>query len=107
MVKITYVHTDGTRETVDAVAGNSVMQTALANGIEGIVAECGGSCMCATCHVYVEPAQLALLPPPHPAEDEMLDTTAAERLPNSRLSCQITVTPELEGLVVYLPPRQI
>jgi 2Fe-2S ferredoxin len=107
MVKITYVHTDGTRETVDAVIGNSVMQTALANGIEGIVAECGGSCMCATCHVYVEPDQLALLPPPRQAEDEMLDTTAAERLPNSRLSCQMTVTPELEGLVVHLPPRQI
>ena len=63
--------------------------------------------MCATCHVYVEPAQLALLPAISAEEDALLDGTAAERLPNSRLSCQIRVTPDLDGLVVHLPDRQI
>ena len=83
------------------------MQGATGNGIDGIVAECGGNCMCATCHVYVEPAQLALLPAISAEEDALLHGTAAERLPNSRLSCQIRVTPDLDGPVVYLPDRQI
>ena len=107
MPKITYVHPDGAREELEAAEGASVMQAATARGIKGIVAECGGNCMCATCHVYVEPSQLALLPAMSEEEDALLDGAAAERRPNSRLSCQITVTPALGGLVVNLPERQV
>lgn len=107
MPEITYIHPDGTREPVEVAEGVSVMQGAVSNGIDGIVAECGGNCMCATCHVYVDPAQLVLLPPMSADEDALLDGTAAERRPNSRLSCQISVTPALQGLVVQLPDRQI
>ena len=82
------------------------MEGAVQNGIDGILAECGGSCMCATCHVYVEVDFLARLNPIEEAEEEMLGCTAAERKPNSRLSCQIHVTAELDGLVVNLPPKQ-
>ncbi len=107
MPKITYVHPDGAREELEIAEGTSVMQGATSNGIDGIVAECGGNCMCATCHVYVEPSQLALLPPMSEEEDALLDGAAAERRPNSRLSCQITVTQALDGLVVQLPERQV
>jgi ferredoxin, 2Fe-2S len=107
MPKITYVHADGAREELEAAEGTSVMQAATAEGVEGIVAECGGNCMCATCHVYVEPSQLALLPAMSEDEDALLDGTASERRPNSRLSCQIEVTPALDGLVVNLPERQV
>ncbi len=107
MPKITYVHPDGAREELEVSKGTSVMQGATAQGIEGIVAECGGNCMCATCHVYVEPSQLALLPAMSEEEDALLDGTASERQPNSRLSCQISVTQVLDGLVVNLPERQV
>lgn len=107
MPRITYVHPDGRSETHTLPDGTSVMQGAVGNGIDGIVAECGGNCMCATCHVYVEPAQLAGLPPMSEEEDALLDGTAAERRANSRLSCQITVGPSLDGLVVHLPERQV
>lgn len=107
MPNITYVHPDGTRETLEIVSGKTVMLGAVSHGIDGIVAECGGSAMCATCHVYVEPDQLALLPPMSDDEDALLDSTAAERRPNSRLSCQITVVPALDGLVVHMPERQV
>jgi 2Fe-2S ferredoxin len=107
MPTITYVHPDAVRDDVDLAAGTTVMLGAVAHGIEGIVAECGGNCMCATCHVYVEPDQLDTLPPMSDEEDALLDGTAAERRPSSRLSCQITVTPELDGLVVHLPDRQV
>lgn len=82
------------------------MEGAVQNGIDGILAECGGSCMCATCHVYVEEACLVRLNPIEEEEEEMLGSTAAERKANSRLSCQIRVTAELDGLVVNLPPKQ-
>jgi len=107
MPQVIYVHPDGRREEVDVPVGTSVMQAALANGIEGIVAECGGSLMCATCHVYVEEADLDRTPERGPVEDEMLDCAAAERKPNSRLSCQLVMTPEMEGLVVHLPETQV
>jgi len=77
------------------------------NDIKGVVAECGGSAMCATCHVYIPEEQLPLLPEMDFVEDEMLGSTAAERRPSSRLSCQIPVTEELDGLVVHLPEQQI
>jgi 2Fe-2S ferredoxin len=107
MPKITYVHTDGRPEPVEVADGLSVMQGAVSNGIEGIVAECGGNCMCATCHVYVEPDWLGRLPGMSDEEDAMLDEAAAERRPNSRLSCQLKVGPALDGLVVQLPDRQV
>lgn len=107
MPKITYVHLDGRREAFVVAEGMSVMQGATGNAVDGIVAECGGNCMCATCHVYVEPAQLALLPAMSEEEDALLDGAAAERRPNSRLSCQIKVRPALDGLVVHLPDRQV
>lgn len=107
MPNIVFVHPDGVREELDIAEGTSVMQGATAQGIDGIVAECGGNCMCATCHVYVEPSQLALLPAMSEEEDALLDGTASDRQPNSRLSCQITVTQALDGLVVNLPERQV
>ena len=75
-------------------------------GVDGIIAECGGNCMCATCHVYVDPAWVDKLEPVGDTEDAMLDSTGAERLSNSRLSCQIKVTPALDGLVVTTPESQ-
>ena len=106
MPRVTYISHDETAKTLDIDVGTSVMQAAIFNGIDGIVAECGGSCMCATCHVYVREDQLALTPPMEADEDAMLEGTASERKPNSRLSCQLVVTPEMDGLVVYLPETQ-
>jgi 2Fe-2S ferredoxin len=83
------------------------MQIATGNGIDEIVAECGGNAMCATCHVYVDEGWIPRLVSMSEEEDELLSGVAAERLPNSRLSCQIKVTPELDGLIVRLPERQI
>jgi 2Fe-2S ferredoxin len=82
------------------------MENAVKNGIDGIVAECGGACMCATCHVYVDPAFLDLLDPIGEEQEEMLGATAAERKPNSRLSCQIQMKPQFAGLIVRMPDRQ-
>jgi ferredoxin, 2Fe-2S len=107
MPKITYVHPDGAREVLDVPVGTSIMRAAIMNSIDGIVAECGGEMMCATCHVYVEEAQLDRTPKMSEEEAAMLEFTASERRPNSRLSCQLTVTPELDGLVVYLPETQV
>ena len=107
MPKITYVHPDGARDMLDVPVGTSVMRGAIINGIDGIVAECGGEMMCATCHVYVEEAQLPQTPARKAEEEAMLEFTASERKPNSRLSCQLEVTPEMEGLVVYLPESQV
>jgi ferredoxin, 2Fe-2S len=107
MPNIVFIHPDGVREELEIDEGTSVMQGATSQGIDGIVAECGGNCMCATCHVYVEPSQLSMLPPMSEEEDALLDGTASERQPNSRLSCQIQVTPELDGLTLTLPERQV
>jgi 2Fe-2S ferredoxin len=107
MPAITYVHPDGAAETIDADSGSTVMLTATTNDVDGIVAECGGNAMCATCHVYVEPDHLERLPAMEEDEDEMLDSTASPRQSNSRLSCQLEVTEELAGLVVRLPETQL
>jgi ferredoxin, 2Fe-2S len=107
MPRIRFIEPDGTEKTLDLPAGTSLMQAITQNDIKGVVAECGGSAMCATCHVYIPEEQLPLLPEMDFVEDEMLGSTAAKRRPNSRLSCQIPVTEELDGLVVYLPERQI
>ena len=106
MPRVTYISSDGKETTLDVDVGTSVMQAAILNGIDGIVAECGGSCMCATCHVYVREDQLGLIPPMQPDEDGMLEATASPRLANSRLGCQIVVSPEMDGLVVTMPEMQ-
>ncbi len=107
MPKVTYIDYDGAERALDVPVGTSVMQAAIANGIDGIVAECGGSMMCATCHVYVDASQLDRLPPMSSTEDEMLECTRSERRPNSRLSCQLVATPAFDGLIVRLPETQI
>jgi 2Fe-2S ferredoxin len=106
MVQITYIEPAGRSVTVDVTEGWSLMQGATSNGVDGIVAECGGSCACATCHCYVAEDRLSDLPPPGETEAAMLDFVAAERRPNSRLSCQIKASPALEGLVLTLPETQ-
>ncbi len=106
MTKITYIEANGQATTVDVADGWSLMQAATASGVDGIVGECGGSCACATCHCYVDEARLADLPPPSAGELGMLDSVAAERRPNSRLSCQIKASSLLEGLRVTLPETQ-
>ena len=105
MPKITYIAFDGTETTVDAKEGMSVMQTAVNNGVDGIVAECGGACSCATCHVYVDEGWFDKLPEAQAMEKEMLDFVMSPE-PTSRLSCQIKVTGELDGLVVNTPESQ-
>jgi 2Fe-2S ferredoxin len=106
MPTIHFVHSDNRSESLEAEIGNSAMRAALAHGLDGIVAECGGSAVCASCHVYVDEGWLAKLKPVGADEDDLLDGTASERLPNSRLSCQIEMTAELDGLVLRLPERQ-
>jgi 2Fe-2S ferredoxin len=106
MPDITFILADGSTHGLEAPEGVSVMAAATGAGLPGIVAECGGSAMCATCHVYVDEAWVARLPAPLANELEMLECTAAERRPTSRLSCQIKLTAELQGLVVHLPDRQ-
>jgi 2Fe-2S ferredoxin len=105
MIKITYIDPASTARTVEAQAGATVMETAIKNGIPGIEAECGGACACATCHVYVDQAWREKTGEPSPMEEDMLDFAYDVR-PTSRLSCQIKVTEELDGLVVTTPERQ-
>jgi 2Fe-2S ferredoxin len=103
---VTYISHTGDAHRVLVPIGDSVMEGAIGNGIDGIVAECGGACQCGTCHVYVDEAFLPLLNPIQENEDEMLNTTFCPRRPNSRLSCQIAMTKELDGLVVRTPEAQ-
>src|ERR1700730_16608180 len=105
-VSVTYISHAGVTHQVSVPVGDSVMEGAVKNGIDGIVAECGGNCQCATCHVYVDEAFLGLLNPIQENEDEMLNSTFSERRSNSRLSCQIPVTKELDGLIVRTPEAQ-
>ena len=106
MTTITFIHPDNRSETVEAEDGATLMLAALTHGVDGIVAECGRNAVCATCHVYVDDAWTSKLEPVSDDEDALLDGTAAERRPNSRLSCQIKVQPALAGLVVRIPDRQ-
>jgi 2Fe-2S ferredoxin len=105
MPNVTYISHTGETTTIDVPVGTTVMENAVKNGIEGIVAECGGAMLCATCHVYVDPAFLDKLDPIGEEQEEMLGATAAERKPNSRLSCQIRMKPDFEGLIVHMPDR--
>jgi 2Fe-2S ferredoxin len=106
MPTIHYILDDGSTRSIDAKAGRSVMEAAVHGNIRGIAAECGGCCSCATCHVYVADAFIDRLPPPDDMESELLDGVAAQRRPSSRLSCQIIVSAELDGLTVQVPETQ-
>ena len=105
MVKVTYVEHDGTRHTVEGEVGATVMETAVRNNVPGIEAECGGACACATCHVYVDPGWVEATGSPQPMEEDMLDF-AYDMRDTSRLSCQIKLREDLDGLVVSVPERQ-
>jgi 2Fe-2S ferredoxin len=107
MPRVTYEPNEGPAVVVEAPVGETARNAALANNVDGIVGECGGQLMCASCHVYVDEAFLGLLPAISEEEEEMLGETASERLPNSRLSCQIRLTEELDGLILRLPPEQL
>ncbi|SFT00102.1 MULTISPECIES: 2Fe-2S iron-sulfur cluster-binding protein [Saccharopolyspora] len=91
MPKVFYTLPDGTERVVEAAAGDSVMQTAVRNGVTGIVAQCGGELSCATCHVFVDADELAAFPAPSEDEEDMLDGTAVDREDTSRLSCQLVL----------------
>lgn len=106
MPQITYTDCDGQVRTVTATVGDSVMETAVRNGVPGIVAECGGSLSCATCHVIVDPTDFATLPEMAAMEDEMLYGTAVDREETSRLSCQISITDDMD-LHVMTPETQV
>jgi ferredoxin, 2Fe-2S len=106
MPKIAFIQPNGARADVELVPGNSLMQLAINAGVPGILGECGGCAQCATCHVYVAEGAEAL-PVVTEAEDALLECTVSERKAGSRLSCQLQAVPELEGLVVNIPPRQI
>ena len=105
MPKITYIEHSGAEHTIEVKTGQSVMEGAVKNNIPGIDADCGGACACATCHVYVDDAWMAKTGARLAMEESMLDF-AEDVQPNSRLSCQIKVTPELDGLVVRMPESQ-
>ena len=105
MAKVTYIQFDGASQVVDVKPGLSVMEGAVKNNIPGIDADCGGACACATCHVYVDEAWAARTGERSAMEESMLDF-ASDVAPNSRLSCQIKDTDELDGLVVRLPESQ-
>ncbi|MEM7278770.1 MAG: 2Fe-2S iron-sulfur cluster-binding protein [Pseudomonadota bacterium] len=101
MPKIIYIDTDGSRKEVDVKTGYTVMEGGMDNGVDGIIAECGGACACATCHAYIDEAWVSKLPEMDDMEDSMLDV-AYERKDNSRLTCQIEITDELDGLIVHV-----
>ncbi len=105
MAKITYIDHTGTERTLEAKNGESVMEVAIKNSVPGIDADCGGACACATCHVYVDEAYLGKLSPPEAMETSMLDFAENVR-DNSRLSCQISVSDELDGMKVTTPESQ-
>lgn len=106
MAVVTYFEHDGTEHKVDVPSGNSVMQGAVNHAVQGIVAECGGGLACATCHCYVDDAWIDRVGPPSQMEIDMLECTASEKKPGSRLSCQIAVSDALDGLIVHLPEKQ-
>jgi 2Fe-2S ferredoxin len=106
MVQVTFIDPAGRETNVDVRPGWSMMQAATANGVKGIEAECGGSCACATCHCYIEGSAAAAVPPAQDTELAMLEMVVAEHKANSRLSCQIKATPEIEGLILRVAEVQ-
>lgn len=106
MPDITFILPDGGEHGFEAPAGVSLMQAATGAGVPGILADCGGALNCATCHVYVDETWQPRLPPPQADEIALLELTAAERRPTSRLACQVRLTEALQGLVVHVPECQ-
>mgnify|MGYP001228660458 FL=1 len=106
MAKVTFIDFQGNTKTINVENGLSVMEGAIQNDVPGIDADCGGSMACATCHVYVEEKWLNKLPKPEDGEVDMIDM-AFEPKKNSRLSCQITISDELDGLVINIPEKQV
>jgi 2Fe-2S ferredoxin len=106
MAKIIYIELGGNEHVVEVAPGSSVMQAAVGNSVQGIIGDCGGACSCATCHVYVDPAWVDKLGEKSAGETALLEEVCDPQ-PNSRLSCQIKVTEELDGLVVRLPVKQV
>ncbi len=106
MQKITFIEADGRAHVLQAEPGQSVMHVAIENNIRGILADCGGCCSCATCHCYVDEAWAACFAPAAVEETELVGY-AFDPLPNSRLSCQLMLTAEHDGIVIRLPKRQI
>ncbi len=105
MIKLTYVDQSGAATSVEVEPNGTVMEAALLNNIPGIVAECGGGCSCATCHVYVDEAWVEKLPAPVAEESDLIEFLDGAQ-PNSRLSCQLELTSDLDGLTVRTPPSQ-
>lgn len=105
MVAITFIQPDGVEKTIEATPGESLMTAATKGGVDGIAAECGGSCMCATCHCRVEAGPAGALPPVGDAERETLEFTAERMWEDSRLTCQVTATAELHGLTLRVVGR--
>lgn len=106
MPKVFYTLPGGAVKVIDGAVGDSVMSTAVKNGVKGIVGQCGGTLSCATCHVYVDRGELGYFPDPSEDEDDMLECTAADRADNSRLSCQLAL-PEGVDLHVTVPDEQV
>ncbi len=107
MPTVIYVGTTGQEYTIDAVDGESVMATAVKNGVPGIIGECGGNASCATCHVWVRDEYLPLVGEPGEMEDDLLEMGVSDRRAGSRLSCQIKMSPEIDGLTVDVAPQEI
>ena len=105
MVKITFIEFDKTEHTIDADQGMSLMEVALQNGVPGIDADCGGACACATCHVYVDKSWVEKTGEAEQMEQDMLDF-AFDVTEQSRLSCQVKVTDDLDGIIINLPEKQ-
>ena len=106
MVQVTFTSAQGEVQTVEVDAGATLLEAARKGGVDGIIGDCGGFCNCATCHVYVDERWNPLLPAVEEHEDAMLDGTVCDRLPTSRLSCQVILTSDLDGIAVTLPESQ-
>lgn len=104
-ITVTITDIDGKTQAIVGEAGATLMETARAAGISGILAECGGACSCATCHVYIDEEWVRRVGPPNAVEEDMLDMVDDIRVPSSRLSCQVTLTQELDGLAVTVAPE--
>lgn len=106
-IKVTFIQTDGTEKIIsNGVAGESLMELARDNNVAGILGDCGGGCACATCHVYVEPEWMSVVGQPDEIEEMTLDMVSDIHKPNSRLSCQIRLRAELDGLRLLVAPSE-
>ena len=107
MPRITFVSPDGAQRTIDVPEGETLMRAAIQNRVDQILGECGGACCCATCHIVVDEASMARLPPASDMELQVLEFTAAPRFAGSRLACQVVASPQSDGLIVQLPATQV